>query len=481
MSEDHTTSPPKRPRVLWVHVVDKNGHYIAGSTLLYFADGILAQSIHLGDRPCRFEIDPPDIEVNFTAQYNGIQRVGELSSNSNDVRIQFDDIILTSPIANNNGNLQRTATNTGGKRSIRWLHLTDLHFNTDASSPVAAQEWLWPRVREEFYRDMARVYRRTGPWALVFFSGDLVQSGTTADYSGLDKMLEHVWEEFRRLGCDPILLAVPGNHDLKWPEQLASTVVAMRSWMSHEELRKLFWSDDKNEYRELIRGVFSPYAEWWGRQPRPSLLSLQSGLIPGDFSASYQKDGLKLGIIGLNSAFLQLGKGVRAGELLDLDPRQLHAVCKEGADVWAKSHDFKILTTHHPPSWLNEDAQQNLLREIAPGDRFDLHLFGHMHETKIKSIQMGGGGMKRELQGASLFGLEYWQAPEGRKEQRVHGYTAGLIEVEGIHAKLRVWPRIYFEIADRSWRMGPDREQDLNDDESIEVPLRDRSGVGDPA
>ena len=212
-------------------------------------------------------------------------------------------------------------------RSISWLHLTDLYFSKDPSSTMSAQRWLWPTVREEFVRDLGRLIKdRTGPLDLVLFSGDLAQSGTPADYLGLDEMLRQLWGEFN------------------WPAQMAGTTVAMRSWASNEELRNHFWRDDTNEYRQLIQRVFGPYKEWWDRRPGPKNVSLQHGLIPGDFSATYQKDGLKLGIVGLNSAFLQLGKGVRAGELLDLDPRQLHEVCKGGVDEWSKAHDIKLLT-----------------------------------------------------------------------------------------------------------------------------------------
>ena len=47
-------------------------------------------------------------------------------------------------------------------RSISWLHLTDLHFNTDPNAGIASQGWLWPNMREEFFKDLERVYAHTG-------------------------------------------------------------------------------------------------------------------------------------------------------------------------------------------------------------------------------------------------------------------------------------------------------------------------------
>ena len=54
-----------------------------------------------------------------------------------------------------------------------------------------------------------------GPWDLVLFSGDLVQKGT--EYAQLETIFGKIWDCFRQLGCDPKLLAVPGNHDLPSP------------------------------------------------------------------------------------------------------------------------------------------------------------------------------------------------------------------------------------------------------------------------
>jgi predicted MPP superfamily phosphohydrolase len=354
--------------------------------------------------------------------------------------------------------------------SISWLHLTDLHFNTDPRSGMASQRWLWPNVREEFFRDLERVHRYSGPWDLVLFSGDLAQSSTEADYLALDNVLTQLWEQFKRLDCDPVLLAVPGNHDLQWPDAKSGTVRAMRSWQADRDLRDIFWADDTNEYRGLIQHVFHPYTGWWDRRSLPANVSWQRGLLPGDFSASYDKDGLTLGIVGLNSTFLQLGKGIHEGQL-DLDPRQLHEVCNEDPVAWTKAHDINVLMTHHPTQWLTPEAQKHFHSEIAPGARFLLHLFGHMHEPVIQFYRRGGGGMKRELQGASLFGLESWETPEGHQVQRIHGYAAGRFEVEGKQGTLRLWPRKLIWLHSGDARMAADQAQGLDEQEAITDPF----------
>ena len=246
----------------------------------------------------------------------------------------------------------------------------------------------------------------------MFFTGDLAQSGTAEDYRALDDALERLWAEFSRYGRDPVLLPVPGNHDVKWPDPNTGTVRALRHWATDEELRDFFWANDTNDYRGLIRDVFAPYTEWWGRRRAlPNAIPTHSGLLPGDYSASYEKDGLKLGIVGLNSALLQLGTGVREGELLDLDPRQLHEVCEHDPVDWTKKHDINLLMTHHPRQWLNPQARLQFVQELARGDRFVAHLFGHMHEPVIQFSQRGGGAIRRELKGRPFLALTPGKRP----------------------------------------------------------------------
>lgn len=56
----------------------------------------------------------------------------------------------------------------------------------------------------------------TGPPQIVFFTGDLTQRGTAEEFALLDVELKWMWERFRAAGAtvDPVLLAVPGNHDV---------------------------------------------------------------------------------------------------------------------------------------------------------------------------------------------------------------------------------------------------------------------------
>ena len=88
---------------------------------------------------------------------------------------------------------------------IGWLHLTDLHFG------LTGQQWLWPTLKEAFFRDLELLHKRSGPWDLVLFTGDLTQSGTAEQFAALGKAFDALWARFRELGSDLNCTAARGS------------------------------------------------------------------------------------------------------------------------------------------------------------------------------------------------------------------------------------------------------------------------------
>jgi len=173
------------------------------------------------------------------------------------------------------------------------------------------------------------------------------------------------------------------------------------------------------------------------------------GLLPGDFSATIDKDGARLGILGLNTAFLQLADGDYQGRLA-LHARQFHGACGDSGPDWARQHHACLLLTHHSPVWLDRDARGQLDGQIASYGRFALHLCGHAHETALQQVSEGGTETRRQFQGRSLCGLEHYQEiRDGRVQRKVdrsHGYAAGRLELTSADTgNLLLWPR-------RAWK-----------------------------
>lgn len=312
-----------------------------------------------------------------------------------------------------------------------WLHLTDLHCG------MREQHWLWPGVRENFFEDLEKLHKKCGPWDLVLFTGDLTRQGSAEEFQKVDELLNQLWTHFKELGSSPKLLAVPGNHDLVRLKRKTAPVRLLQQWVDQPDVQEEFWEDAKSSYRRTVVKAFKNYVAWWKKQSLRAD-NVNTGILPGDFSVTIEKDGAKLGIVGLNTCFLQLTDGNYEGKLA-LHARQFHEACKGDGPAWGKQHHACLLLTHHPPICLDPNSRQHLNEQIVAHGRFAVHLCGHMHETVYQEIAEGGTEARRIWQGRSLFGLEYFgKANEG---QRLHGYAAGRIELSGNTGTLRFWPR----------------------------------------
>jgi predicted MPP superfamily phosphohydrolase len=319
--------------------------------------------------------------------------------------------------------------------SFSWLHLTDLHLGMEEQIP------LLPAIKDRFFEDLKPLHEKCGPLDFVVFTGDLTLRGSQEEFLKVDEFLDTLWEFLAKLGSKPVLLAVPGNHDLVRPQPdpnkpPPAEVLVLKSWTTYSGIQSMFWEDPNSPYRNTVSTAFANYLEWWERLDKKP--QTQSGLLPGDFSAIIEKSGASLGIVGLNSTFLQLADG-NYKEKLVVDARQFQGVCGGDGPVWVKKHNACLLLTHQPPDWLTQDSQQQLTAEIAGNNYFAAHLFGHMHEARYSSAALGGAPALRSCQGSSLFGLEYFGAE--KKPDRRHGYCAGRIELEDTKGFLIQWPR----------------------------------------
>jgi hypothetical protein len=346
--------------------------------------------------------------------------------------------------------------------SFGWLHLTDLHYG------LAGQSTLWPNVREAFFADLREMHGRCGPWQAVLFSGDLVQSGAQQEFKAMEtEALGLLRRELATLGSgDAALLAVPGNHDLVRPnanKPSAATRQLLRPG-GFAEVEEEFWGDPDGEYRQVVSTALVNYQAWWeGAELGPQVAVIR-GILAGDFAATLRVSARAIGIVGLNTTFLQLAAGNYVGRLA-WGLQQLQAVCGDVVD-WCARHDSCLLLTHQGREWFDPRSQQEY-PEINPAGRFAVHLFGHMHETVVRSTSHGGGKPVREWQGCSLFGLEKFGDPP--RLNRKHGYGAGRIEFGRRQAMLRLFPRRAVRDAN-GWRFIPDQESCVLKDDGGTAP-----------
>ncbi|HMV66800.1 MAG TPA: metallophosphoesterase, partial [Myxococcota bacterium] len=330
------------------------------------------------------------------------------------------------------------------------MHLTDLHVGQPREGGRVAN------IERELLADLKRVMTGSDPLsiAVIFFSGDIAFRGVDSEYVRASAILGRVCEQVRRCNEDlgaqhpmPILVPVPGNHDLVRPRDPGDADAIRSAFQSRAAHSPPLWQSGQAGVRALVNAAFAPYAAWLDHHPLPFPPGRRSGLLPGDLRASIARGGLSLGVVGLNSCVLHLDD-VRPGDL-HLDLSQLTELLGPSPSTWVEAHDFNVLVTHHPPSWLSPMARQTLDREIKPDRIFDLHLFGHDH-VGAHEIDPGSAGIRHLIQGRSLFGAEEGAHP------RAHGYTVGRFVVDRTERAKRVelWSRQGWYDG-HGWRFGP--------------------------
>lgn len=343
---------------------------------------------------------------------------------------------------------------------ISWLHVSDLHVARESLGGRAVRRpgsELWAEVLRGFFADLDAQLDATGLRPdLVLVTGDLVYSGAAKQYDDLDAdVLRPLLAHLRSRGCDAVLLAVPGNHDVQRPSGASKR--------GYRLLREYDTLDDQDEdLRELraelwqernaafLSPLFANYTAWAERSMVPGLAerTLPSGLrieglhrshLPGDLSVVVARDGLRLLLVGLNSSWIQFDGGDFKGRL-HVPLEQLHAAL--AADEHAALRRFdevdaSLLLMHHPRDWLSPAAVRTFDGYVYPArdERFSAFMFGHMHEARSETSSGNGGAMRYFYQSPSLFGLEHY----GRTQARLDvGYTLGALYED---EEIRLWVR----------------------------------------
>src|SRR5580765_6153839 len=141
--------------------------------------------------------------------------------------------------------------------TFSWLHVTDLH------QGQRGLDLLFPRVQTAFERDLRELHKQTGPLDLVLFTGDLTQRGSAEEFAALNKTLLTIWNCLESLGSHPVLLAVPGNHDLVRPAPTDPRLAELARWPADPSVGERFFGDPTSPQRALVADAFANYASWW--------------------------------------------------------------------------------------------------------------------------------------------------------------------------------------------------------------------------
>lgn len=309
-----------------------------------------------------------------------------------------------------------------------WLHISDFHRGMEGTQDR------WSQVYRKFLKDIESHCASTGPLDVVVFSGDLSQSGKEEEFSSVLAMLSDLWRFFDGIGQNPSLFVVPGNHDLIRPSSASPISMAVSHWS--EALEQDMFDNAGSYYTSIVNQCFGNYEDFLEQVSRAGipLINEFRGVLSGDCSGVWSRGDLRIGFVGLNSAWSQIKGGNLKGKL-HISARQIDKAVPIAVDTWVEENDFNFLVTHHPANWLTEDSQKIFINEINPLGRFTAHLFGHMHVPVGLLEDFGDAQKKRSFQASSLFGIEFY----GEHKVRQHGYNFGQMSPE--LANLSWWPK----------------------------------------
>jgi predicted phosphodiesterase len=256
---------------------------------------------------------------------------------------------------------------------ITWIHLSDWHQQGKDFDRKVVRDALIDdiRKRNEISLDLERV-------DFIIFSGDMA-------YYGRDEEYETAFSEFidqlskaSAVERDRFFI-VPGNHDLDWnklkevPEELIKSLTDFQDINNHlsNELERKLLLKPFNSYVEFIRRHFKKY---------PSI----NGEMGYAYTTSFNADGKRVAVMGLNSAWLS-GRNKNAegriddyGKLILAESQVYELLNKTFTDA-----DVRIAAMHHPFEWL-VDCQERDRAEKLLCENCQFLLFGHRHLGQVK-------------------------------------------------------------------------------------------------
>lgn len=315
---------------------------------------------------------------------------------------------------------------------IGYLHLSDLHIGDKYQKGLISQ------TKTILFDDIKYILSKIKKLDVVFFTGDFVQKGGIEEFEMLENFLHELWGIFEQNHQNPYLICVPGNHDLeRMNDSFNPTQKVLLNWTNETELKKDYFWNNSNDYIKFVNERFRNYLNWYKATSIKKPEDIHWGYIPGDHYCTIIIEGIKLGVVGLNSSFLHLSGGDVKNKI-GIYNKQINFLFNENYLEWLKEQNFSVLLTHHNSDWYEKESYDEFYQEIFCENSYIEHLCGHMHEPLYNSTSINGFPAKRYWISPSLFGLEFFN----EEKYRIHGYTAGIYDVEPNRITRTIWPRI---------------------------------------
>ncbi|HZH76968.1 MAG TPA: caspase family protein [Archangium sp.] len=318
------------------------------------------------------------------------------------------------------------------ENSLGWLFLSNVL--------AGSGSFTWENGTQALLEDVERLYEKSGPWDLVLCAGDLTWTGAPREFELASGLFTELERRLMALGMDPLILTVPGNHDGELE-------------LIRDVSQKLPVDLSLTNWQPLLADAFKGYSTaWQHRWQPPQEGTFRRGLVPGDFSMTLLRNGVRWGIIGLNNVLTPRGD-------TENPRRQLDAVCGGDFAAWFQQHDACVLLAHDEFQGFEEQWLSKARK--AP---FILHLTGRSHDAKNSLARVSSSPFV-VWHGRTLF-PHYTTLTTDFPS----GYFAGRLTLEGEESRLRVWPRSTGSGLGRRLSVKADREHfKLAEDEGFEL------------
>jgi predicted MPP superfamily phosphohydrolase len=268
---------------------------------------------------------------------------------------------------------------------IRWLHLSDFHFE-------ARRRWD-RRATLTALLDHAEKLRERGLAPdFVFVTGDIAQSGQRKEY---DQAVLFFTELGEKLGLEPRerFFFVPGNHDVDRSAIGPGDRYILAGLNSQDAIEEVLADRPTmallggrlESFYAFTERLLGPARGWHAERP-------------------YRVDvrevhGVDVAVLQLNSAWASGPDDDKDGLLVG--EAQLRDALEESADAF-----LRIVLVHHPLGDLR-DVDQQRLETLYTGGGVHFLLRGHLHRSRTEATQSPDGTLVELAAGAVYVGGEY--------------------------------------------------------------------------
>ena len=247
--------------------------------------------------------------------------------------------------------------------TISWIHISDLHFRP--TNHWEANIVLRPLIKD--VKDQIEQQKLDLNFAVV--TGDIAFQADEKEYA----LAQEFFDEFlnaAELSKDRLFM-VPGNHDISRDMITTGNRIIARSLDNRKSLYEVL---SNNNDRRLILLKFLRYSKFINTFFKRIFSFNDENFY---FTHCFKADGIKIAILGLNSALLSMDDSDR-GRLV-LSEYQTRNALKA-----TKKADISIAIMHHPFSWFNDFDASDCEHLLMNACDFILH--GHLHKAGILNI-----------------------------------------------------------------------------------------------